>query len=183
MAKHRIQPISGIVILSLLALGCGYGIYAMARVSEPAQINLRTVNRDIVANTDNSGEPGIYANSTYGIQLAQPAGWKGVETTPIGIPDAMLTVTFTDPLTNNRLIFSIFKPAVINTLRNSLSITSESKTMLGTLSADKWVGEDLKDGSPVTIITAEQRGRLYEVTSYAPESTLDSFLSAFKIVQ
>ncbi len=183
MAKLRIKPTSGIVILLLLAFGGGYGIYAMASATDQTQFGLRVINRNISANKNASGEANTYVNSQYGIELARPADWNAVETTPVGLAEAMLTVTLTDPLSTERMIFSIFQPSMKETLRNSLSIESEGTALLGTLAADKWVGEDQKDGSPVTIITAESNGRLYEVTSYASESTLDSFLSAFKIVQ
>ncbi|MFA5106801.1 MAG: hypothetical protein WC497_00565 [Patescibacteria group bacterium] len=183
MARLRIKPINGIIILLLLAIGGGYGIYTMASVTDQAQLGLRVISRNIPSNGNAAGEANTYVNTQYGIQLTQPDGWNVVETTPIGLTEAALTVTLTDPLSTNRMIFSILQPSMKETLRSSLSIESEGTAMLGTLTAEKWVGEDQKDGSPVTIVTAESNGRLYEVTSYAPAETLDSFLSAFKIVQ
>lgn len=181
MARSRISPLSGAIVLVLLALGSSYAIYAMAHendeVSTPA--GLKVENRT-VSNQSDRATP--YFNDQYGFGFTVPDGWTTKESKP-STGDIYLTVTLTDPASKERLMFSVMSPSQESLVRDSLSVITEKPVLIDSVEGIMLSGEDLKDGSAVTILLVKRGQYLYEVTSYASSGTLDLFASTINITK
>ncbi|MDD5567547.1 MAG: hypothetical protein PHH01_05120 [Patescibacteria group bacterium] len=179
MKAKGINQVGGIVILLLLAVGGGYGIYATASSLDSASSPTVTFQRNKIKNSNTNST--TYTSEKYGIEIRPPSGWIATEQTVDSAGLVFLSVKLTNQTNDDFATISVMDPELEGLVRNSLSIERESDTLLSGLSAKKLVGGNMKDGSPVTMILAEKGNYLYQITSYTSSDTLDKIIEEITI--
>lgn len=173
--KKQISQVGGLVILLIMAIGGGFGIYATAS-------SANQLDQMVVLSHDNLKTDGqIYFHDDYKFGFVYPDGWTLTEASTPPDSYAYFAVILRDPVTEDHLSFSLLNPSMEGIVRNSLSLEKESDLTFAMLSGTKLTGTDLKDGSLVTMVIARSDKYLYQITSYADESVLDNFIKGFNI--
>ncbi len=181
MNHQGVGQISGILILMLLAIGGGIGIYVTASEDKEFTTSSVLMKSEINSNSENSDE-NVYLNDQYGFMMNIPDGWTSREAQS-SAEDIYFTLVLEDTLTEDVINLSIMSPSLEGMARNSISINNEYEELLGGIEATRLVGESLKDGSVVEIILAKTGEKMYEITSSAPKETLDNILSGFMMLE
>ncbi|MDP3964599.1 MAG: hypothetical protein Q8Q20_03010 [bacterium] len=176
------SQIAGVILLFILAVAAGAGIYVMASMDESATLETTSVTQPIEIIVDDSGA--LYANNEHNFQFLAPVGWAVRETTPSqGVSGIYFTVIANQEETNQFLSISVIDSDQADTVIDSFSVISREAISVDGVNSTKYTATDNKDGSPVTLITVPNGERSFHFTSYIEEVELDRILESFMIVQ
>ncbi|MBU0707807.1 hypothetical protein KKG41_05555 [Patescibacteria group bacterium] len=184
MNNQGIGQIGGTLLLLLLAIGGGYGIYATASGVEQTDNESISVFRPVEDAVFDGTDTDLYVSDEYGFHLVAPEGWSLSKITPSdGSGNTYISMILKHNVTEDFVSFNVLNPEMESIVRSSISIKEETDTTMGGQTAVQLEGTDLKDGSKVSIRLSNRDTYLYQLTSYTQPEALDIILSGITILE
>lgn len=172
---------SGIIIFLIgLAVIVGtyyiYTVYQNDPVDQKEEITVYTGNKiDVPVNQINTK---TYENTDYGFKIEYPEDWQAeIFQTGEGINE-IFSLNLSS--SGNNVDISVMDDSFEGIVRNSISVTKESKVEINGLAAVRLDGSSAKDGSSISMVIIKNQGRLFSFSGIGQD--LNDIVDTFKVL-
>jgi len=180
--KKSFSPRQSGIIIFVLGLAVIIGAYFIFIVCQDESVN-QNEKITVYANYKESSSVNqvntkIYSNTDYGFKVEYPEDWQ-VKTSHTG--EGSNEISYVNLSSGDKNVdISIMADSFEGIVRNSISITKESKLEVNGLEAVRLEGGSAKDGSLVNMVIIKKQGQLYSIRGIGPD--FEEILGSFEIL-